>query len=181
MKFECIQTALKMAVLIASHICMIISAVFIADIGGFVADSQTHTTGCRDNWVAYDGSCYLFVHHNYSFTEAAHFCQIHESHLVHVDSALENAFIKDRVRYIIGPLERWWIGLTDEIVEGDWRWLDTDIKPAYTDWNPGEPNNSGGENCGVLQVTAWNDVPCSQSYRPICEKRGENVENEILG
>ncbi|MEC8734017.1 MAG: lectin-like protein [Planctomycetota bacterium] len=39
---------------------------------------------------------------------------------------------------------------------GGWKW--TDGTPlTYTNWNPGEPNDSGGEDYGQLSGNGWND------------------------
>ncbi|XP_053381959.1 C-type lectin domain family 10 member A-like [Mercenaria mercenaria] len=97
-----------------------------------VSQTKSNVAGCRDNWVTYDGSCYLFGHHMLTFTEAEHFCRLYNSHLVHIDNSFENAFLKDHIRYTINPNDIWWIGLTDEVIENDWRWLDTDTRPAFT-------------------------------------------------
>lgn len=40
-------------------------------------------------------------------------------------------------------------------------------------WNPGEPNNAGGEDCAVQQRDAalgvgWNDLPCSSTQKLAC-------------
>ena len=51
-----------------------------------------------------------------------------------------------------------WIGLTDEVTEGVWRWV-TGEAYSYTSWNPGEPNNSGNED--YVQFVGggkWNDL-----------------------
>ncbi|MCS6935423.1 MAG: hypothetical protein NZM35_09790 [Chitinophagales bacterium] len=56
-----------------------------------------------------------------------------------------------------------WIGFTDAASEGNWVWVDGS-PVTYTNWNPGEPNNSSGfpgvgENGGQLQLSngRWND------------------------
>jgi len=65
-----------------------------------------------------------------------------------------------------------WIGLTDIEVEGTFRWQDGTL-PNYTNWNPLEPNNEGGnEDCGQIwgiRGRQWNDEFCGFSYFFICE------------
>lgn len=73
-------------------------------------------------------------------------------HLVTVTSAAENSFI-------FGLWPSGWIGLTDEVNEGVWRWV-TGETYSYTSWNPGEPNNAGNED--YVQFVGggkWNDLP----------------------
>ena len=72
-----------------------------------------------------------------------------------------------------GP--RFWIGLTDEMIETVWRWGSVGEKAVYTDWFPGQPDDSSGsEDCAVLEPADqfhWNDISCVHKHRPLCEKR----------
>ena len=74
---------------------------------------------------------------------------------------------------IIG--ERYWIGLTDEEVEGLWKWAGTEKKMTFTDWNPGEPNSWNElEDCvGIAKDDGgrWFDIGCDRKFLPICEAR----------
>jgi hypothetical protein len=73
-------------------------------------------------------------------------------YLVTVTSAAENNFL-----FNLWPSG--WIGLTDEVTEGVWRWV-TGETYSYSSWNPGEPNNAGNED--YVQFVGggrWNDLP----------------------
>ena len=35
----------------------------------------------------------------------------------------------------------YWIGLTDEMIENEYVWIDTDVVAEYTDWDDGQPND----------------------------------------
>ncbi|XP_052762167.1 asialoglycoprotein receptor 2-like [Mya arenaria] len=88
---------------------------------------------CLDGWIPFNGSCYLFAHHHMqlTFTGAEQYCRQHNNaHLVHVNNALENAFIKDQLRE--KQTTSWWMGLTDEDIEGVWKWFDTDTVASFT-------------------------------------------------
>merc|ERR1711998_731875 len=63
-----------------------------------------------------------------------------------------------------------WIGYTDEIVEGEWKWIDGSGS-VYTNWAEGEPNDSGdNEDCGQMYFDgSWNDNDCSTQLAFICE------------
>lgn len=75
-----------------------------------------------------------------------------------------------------------WIGATDEVVEGEWRWVTgpeagtqfwqgavsgTPVNGEFSFWNTGEPNNfgSGGEDYAHITdpsvglLGSWNDLP----------------------
>lgn len=88
-------------------------------------------------------------------------------YLATITSAGENAFVTALVT--AGGL-RGWLGANDVAVEGTFRWIDgpeAGNALTYSNFAPGEPNNSGGENyleiagavvpcCAVGQ---WNDLP----------------------
>ena len=52
-----------------------------------------------------------------------------------------------------------WIGLTDEVHEGRWEWVNGESL-VYTNWDSEEPNNSGaGEDYGMMYSDgSWNDA-----------------------
>ena len=57
---------------------------------------------------------------------------------------------------------------------GRWRWISGPTSKLFTNWHPGEPNNSGDEDCAVMYPSRysfkWNDAGCSTVYNFICEK-----------
>jgi len=55
-----------------------------------------------------------------------------------------------------------WLGLTDQLNEGQFIWTSSGEDLGYSHWNGGEPNNAGGdEDCVTWSATtAWNDVTC---------------------
>jgi len=65
---------------------------------------------------------------------------------------------------------------TDEINEGQWEWASMAEPFGYSNWNPGEPNDSGhNEDCLMTWDRyingGWNDVPCDRHYKYICERK----------
>jgi hypothetical protein len=78
-------------------------------------------------------------------------------YLATILDAEENAFIKN----LIGGQA--WIGLSDTVTENEFRWLDGPEAGEiadYTNWNNGEPNNSGNEDYTVMRTQdgKWNDA-----------------------
>ncbi|KAM3845314.1 uncharacterized protein M6D78_003065 isoform 2-T2 [Vipera latastei] len=65
-----------------------------------------------------------------------------------------------------------WIGLTDQVLEGDWKWVDgTHIEPGNSYWHQNEPNGGKGENCALMQNSLWYDHECKENFHWICERR----------
>ena len=80
-----------------------------------------------------------------------------------------------------------WIGYTDEVTEGNWKWVDPAISSNYTNWHPkggvwkqAEPNGGRNENCATIGGPLswgkkdwegyWNDARCSAKAPFICKR-----------
>lgn len=88
--------------------------------------------------------------------------------LIRIDDATENAFAH---KMTLGTNP--WIGASDLATEGDWHWTSgsptffwqgsaggTAQNGLYTNWNGGEPNNSGDEDAAQMNSSngTWNDL-----------------------
>ena len=87
-------------------------------------------------------------------------CKRAGGELARIDNAKQDAF----VRALAGK-SRAFIGLTDRIVEGKFKWEDG-TSPVYTNWYPGEPNDLkkiDGEDCVIINWHGekWNDAKCT--------------------
>ena len=110
-----------------------------------------------------------------TYPDAAANCSGQGMRLVSMRSAEDNEAVFARVQRRLGD-QAWWIGLDDSAVEGrfdfsDGRsWSPPDTEP-FTNWAGGEPNDSGGEDCGHIIgfISAWNDIPCGVSFASVCE------------
>ena len=96
-------------------------------------------------------------------------------HLVSINSQAEQDFVWSTFGQLGGVDRRVWIGFTDNGTEGAFGW--SDGTPAkYTNWNPGEPNNSGGvEDCAGVNFGDWgywNDYDCASALPFVCEADG---------
>ena len=114
------------------------------------------------NQQNYNGHSYYRSTGSAFWTTAKQNCVSMGGYLVTITSAAENSFI-----FNLWPSG--WIGLTDEVTEGVWRWV-TGETYSYSSWNPGEPNNAGNED--YIQFVGggkWNDLPNNVSLPYVLE------------
>jgi hypothetical protein len=114
------------------------------------------------NQQNYNGHSYYRSTGSAFWLNAKSNCEAMGGHLVTVTSSGENNFI-----FNIWPSG--WIGLTDEVNEGQWRWV-TGETYSYSSWNGGEPNNAGNED--YVQFVGggrWNDLPNNVSLPYVLE------------
>ncbi|MEO0779205.1 MAG: lectin-like protein, partial [Bacteroidota bacterium] len=130
----------------------------------------------------FNNSRYFYASTSISWGTAQDRAEAIGGHLVVINSAEENQYIQNNVN------TRIWIGLSDEAQEGNFRWVNGD-PVDYTNWNPGEPNNSNNEDFGELLTNGrWNDLNHSGRRPYIVEipcvapiVRCEQVPNNIAG
>nr|QHB21812.1 c-type lectin [Ruditapes philippinarum] len=95
---------------------------------------------CSDGWIAYKDHCYHIGYGTgFTFSAARVYCQSLGAYLVRLDTLDENTFLKGFLKKTNAG--NTWMGLTDKIHEGIWRWSDTNRHATFSDWGPGEPNN----------------------------------------
>ncbi|XP_072420076.1 CD209 antigen-like protein C isoform X2 [Chiloscyllium punctatum] len=122
---------------------------------------------CPENWRRFEQNCYYFSSESKTWTNAQRACASLDANLVVINKLEEQAFIKTWLQK-----KNRWIGLTDSISEGDWRWVDgMDYTSSVKFWSEGEPNNKSDEDCAEIHRDGdWNDLPCDFSQHWICEK-----------
>ena len=128
------------------------NAVGISGIPVYLYKRTTPTLTGFTSQNNYNGHSYYRSTGSMTWTAARQACLNMGGHLVTVTTAAENTFI-----FNLWP--NGWIGLTDEVVEGQWRWV-TGETFSWANWNGGEPNNSNNED--YIQFVGggkWNDLP----------------------
>ncbi|XP_045187916.2 perlucin-like [Mercenaria mercenaria] len=148
--------------------------------------------GCQNGWVTSDDSCYLFADEiKLDWTEATHFCASHGgSHVATIENEAELLFLEDQCKRLFKQgtsRDHWfWLGATDDEVEGVWVWY-TDhsrLSDGYTNWYPGQPEtgDKNNQDCaclwGPISYT-WHDCHCELKSHFICEQ--STSEQEIIG
>ena len=118
----------------------------------------------------------------YTRDNAAAFCRDQGAQLASIISAEEQAAAVTAA----GGLEVY-ISLSDAVVEGTWRWLDSTMSTiVYTNWGAGEGSNAA-EDCVLIggsgaNVGKWADWPCDTIRHALCERRspGYFVINQTM-
>ena len=116
----------------------------------------------------YNGHRYYQSNSTMSWTAAKTLCEQNGGHLATITSAGENSYLYQNIT------ADGWIGLTDEVTEGTWRWVNGE-QFSYSNWGTGEPNNSGGNEDWVClwktgdRQSYWNDWGSSVILNAILE------------
>uniref|UniRef100_A0A3B3HTR4 C-type lectin domain-containing protein n=1 Tax=Oryzias latipes TaxID=8090 RepID=A0A3B3HTR4_ORYLA len=126
----------------------------------------TWKTGCPEKWIRFGSSCYFFSGESKTWDEAREFCRARGADLVVINTEGENLFVSALKKQDV------WIGLTDTVLEGTWKWVDG--SPLTLFWGSDQPDDHNGEeDCGHIHdgfPGLWNDIKCHSSMQWICEK-----------
>jgi gliding motility-associated-like protein len=122
---------------------------------------QTFTNaGCTELSTCLS-SCSMYFYNPLSQTgnDAQAWAQNYGANLISVQSAAENScIVSDLNNHGFSGII--WIGFNDIASEGSFVWYDQS-PIVYTNWNSGEPNNSGNEDCVQIYPNGfWNDLNC---------------------
>lgn len=171
------------------------------DCDGTSDEAGTCIDGC--DGFSIGGKGYMFCASSVSRAEALGRCDLEGMHLAWLEtpeeeSALLESILLADVTLPPGNAELLvHIGASDAALEGRWAWVGTDLVPdgfqfwqggpaddggepvdgAYAHWDDIEPNDQGGEDCGVISVLGgavrdpgeWDDRDCSTLLPFVCE------------
>lgn len=128
-----------------------------------------------------EGHTYALTSSTMNWNEAATAAEALGGYLVTLNTRAENTWLYDKFGKYGGTNRDLWIGAKDDVSEGSWYWdngttsgdggVSDNISAGSTwpdgetKWASGEPNNSGGEDCGSirgeLNTEKWNDLNCT--------------------
>ena len=143
---------------------------------------------CFPPWFNLAGHCFYFVYEQLTWLQARDWCSKHSGHLAIIDTQRKQDVLarEMRSRSDIRKLfaSSFWIGLTDEALEGTWAWQRTGMITNFTAWAASRPVHSRASNCARMWTGGlWYDEDCQRS-RDIARKgrrAGKGRINRIGG
>ncbi|XP_076824190.1 CD209 antigen-like protein C [Clavelina lepadiformis] len=120
-----------------------------------------------------NGYQYRLTETQQNWQESRRLCQAMGGDLAAV--GMRNVAIERKLlTEVIKSSQNVWIGLNDISREGQWMWIDgVRAAEGNVNWVAGEPNNSGDEDCAVVNRPGYNgalDYRCSLTQFALCEK-----------
>ena len=112
---------------------------------------------------------YTLMNEALSWSDANAACRAAGLQLASVQTAAENALL-----LTAAAGNAVWIGGTDAASEGTWVWSPSSTPLSYTNWHPGQPSNSGGnQNCLSFNwgspAGKWDDDQCWPKRKYVCQ------------
>ena len=127
-------------------------------------------------WHTYGGSEYSLTNNPTTWELAENEAVSAGGHLVTInDSYEETHLIAFAYASNLEGDRLLWIGFTDKVTEGNWQWI-SGQPVTYTDWGPGQPDDSWGEDYADMDLRSlgvakiWNDVSNNYSIFGIIER-----------
>jgi hypothetical protein len=115
------------------------------------------------------GHCYRYVGSASAFAAARSTCGSWggSADLLVLDSAAEESWVEANV----APLADYWLGISDNAVEGTWLTI-TSTTPAYVHWAGSGPSGGNASDCGTYGVAddLWHDSRCNEASAIVCER-----------
>ncbi|XP_048766466.1 perlucin-like protein [Ostrea edulis] len=131
---------------------------------------------CGVGWAEFNGECLYFSHDKHTWADSAAKCHaFNKSYMVTVDNQQK----ADYINMLLSTYHHFhqigfWLGGTDYIKEGEWRWSETgtDIG-SFNQWGPGYPDGNHSHDCMLQNFNGdnsmWIDTNCARPHYYICE------------
>lgn len=153
--------------------------VIYSDSGVLWASNTANTFGCRG--VEHMG--YVGVNLLLDWTSAQSYClSNYGASLATISNSTQNNLVRDAASVAgIGNDEYLWIGLNDIDIEGTFVWEDNTSPLVYENWNSGEPNDYGDEDCVEMRSgNVWNDMACTTTRYFVCNIASSSSNTGML-
>lgn len=141
---------------------------------------------CESGWIGTtEVGCYQFLttQPDLSWFDAKVQCEIAGGYLAEIKTESASNFVVT-IAALFPEVERWFIGLTDLVVEGTWKWFLSQETAIYTAWATGSPDNTthNALDCAYLTISnnvgTWMDASCTTPVlgsAPLCEYAGASL------
>ena len=144
--------------------------------------SRAVTTDIPSDAIELNGHYYYAFDEGKTWTEAKEKCEVIGGHLVTISTQEEQEIVESIIKN--GTKSCYWLGGTDEIAEGQWKWI-TGEEFKYTHWAKDMPDNFLTENYLMMfkephprragnTFGLWNDLKedCTCKDTPFFRKDG---------
>ena len=151
-------------------------------VGGCVSLPVPLPAPCTGSAVEKWGRCAQAFPAAGTWLQARKACQGWGGELASVRNSEENAWLRDVADAGCGKDAAAWIGASDAVQEGAWRWSDG-THVHFGAWAENEPNNSGGNEdfAELLPGGTWNDADGSAAPCRICARMMATGCDDPLG
>ena len=124
------------------------------------------TQGCPTGWsfLASNKVCYKFFNVKKSYVNAAAECAKLSAVLAMPKTQEQNDKVAAQRP---GPKTNIWIGLSDTVTEGDFKWADGGSLDGWTNWKT-KANLFKGKGCAMMQAKWW-DMKCTKPQPYVCQ------------
>ena len=134
---------------------------------------------CDSGWYRVMESCIWLSREKKNFDDARDHCatmNLDQGRLFEPTSRLQNDLVVTLLKNRQNESHAW-IGITDRLEEGTFRYLSSGKEVFFTKWTIGEPNNNGpgddgSQNCVNIwwdNDESWDDLMCDEEIHYICE------------
>ncbi|MEL6816068.1 MAG: DUF4347 domain-containing protein, partial [Cyanobacteria bacterium J06598_3] len=132
-----------------------------------LAPRTAQITIVDDESFTYRGNQYVVTSTAKTWAEAQAEAESLGGNLVTINAAAEENWLKQN----FGETENFWLGFNDIATEGRFEWVSGEAV-TYTNWAPGEPNNSGNQDSAQMNfglANQWDDLSSGAQLRGIIE------------
>ncbi|XP_036401571.1 secretory phospholipase A2 receptor [Megalops cyprinoides] len=129
-------------------------------------------------WVFHRGAEYYFDRQPFPWETVAFACKIMGGDLVSIHSPVEQNFIRDRTQRVSQGSVEWWIGLSLDTIDQEFRW--TDESPLdFQRWAGGNSYHPPGKSSACAYMSSlsgeWSAGQCSDRRGYVCKRKTVSV------
>ena len=147
--------------------------------GSLVVELEVDTReekGWQEEVDYWQGSKYKVYKDKKTQVDADSHCRSEAGHLASIETEEE----QEEMTLLLEDYGEVWIGASDQVKEGDWRWSDGSPL-GLKKWGLGEANRNPLENCAIvksMESFVWADVPCEWILPYVCQASPYKIKGQ---